>query len=77
MEDKMSKVKFTKWYPFTKELPRQLDFEWDEIKSYTHDDEWLRIVNFLITWGFYVGIHWNVDSNLITIMVDITWFNRR
>jgi hypothetical protein len=73
----MSRVKFSKWYPFTREVPGKPDFKWDEVREYSHDDEWLHDVDFLVTMGFYVGIHWSADSNLITIMVDTTWFNRR
>lgn len=73
----MIRVKFTKWYPFTKKIPAYPDFKWDEIKEYVHDDQWLHDANSLITMGFYVAIHWSPDDDLITIMVDTTWFTRR
>jgi hypothetical protein len=78
----MTQVKFIKWYPFTREIPhvpdsRFAEIKWDEIKTHENDDEWLNVVSWLITFGFYVGIHWDSDENIITIAVDTTWFKQR
>lgn len=70
----MSQVKFMKWYPFTRQIP---EIKLDEVITFEHDEEWLRAVNLLITMGFYVGIHWSPDNNLITIVIDTTWFKQR
>lgn len=78
----MSKVKFIKWHPSVKDVPHVPDsrfdkIKWDEIRIYENDVEWLHTVNWLITFSFYVGIHWDIDDNLITIAVDNTWFRTR
>ena len=78
----MIQVKFIKWHPSVKEISHVPDsrfekIKWNEIRTYEHDDEWLHAVDWLITLGFYVGIHWDVDEHIITIAVDNTWFRTR
>jgi hypothetical protein len=73
----MTQVKFMKWYPFTKEIPSNPHFKLDEIVEYVSNEDWLYLVNWLVEAGFYVGIHQDKVSNLVTVVIDTTWFRAR
>jgi len=75
MGKEMIHVIFIKWYPFSKEIP--IDFILNEIREYEYNDQWLTIVYRLIELGFFVGIHRDANTKLITVMIDTTWFKQR
>jgi hypothetical protein len=73
----MIQVRFMRWYPFIREIPSNPHFKLDEIIEYVSNEDWLDVVNWLLTLGFYVAIHKDENKNLITVMIDTTWFKVR